>query len=261
MLEKTQAQYDALTGTEWEEAARINLAFFAVGTRLQDPSAALPEAAAELAQQELDLVYAAAINEVSPLTQDYVDYTQFQPRGYYEGDAVLEAYFRAMMWYGQLNFFQKTDVLNRSALLMILAMAQDLEAWETIYTVTSCFAGTSDDLGYYEYAPAIEAAYGSLPQAADLPENEAAYETYVGLIEAMDPPAINSVPSGSGIRRTFRNIPRASALWASGSPSTRRSYSSWSTATSPRIPRASSGCCPTCWTSPRPWARIWPWSW
>lgn len=194
MLEKTQAQYDALTGTEWEEAARINLAFFAVGTRLQDPSAALPEAAADLAQQELDLVYAAAVNEVSALTQDYVDYTQFQPRGYYEGDAVLEAYFRAMMWYGQLNFFQKTDVLNRSALLMILAMAQDLEAWETIYTVTSCFAGTSDDLGYYEYAPAIEAAYGSLPQAADLPENEAAYETYVGLIEAMDPPAINSVP-------------------------------------------------------------------
>lgn len=194
MLEKTQAQYDALTGTEWEEAARINLAFFAVGARLQDAAVAIPEAAADLAEQELALVYAAANNEVSPLTQDYVDYTQFQPRGYYAGDEVLEAYFRAMMWYGQLNFFQKTDVLNRSALLITLAMAQDLEDWETIYTVTSCFAGTSDDLGYYEYAPAVEEAYGGLPQVSDLPGNEAAYETYLGLIAAMDPPAINSVP-------------------------------------------------------------------
>ena len=34
----------------------------------------------------------------------------------------LERYFRAMMWYGRRNFSQKNELLDRSALLMTLAM-------------------------------------------------------------------------------------------------------------------------------------------
>ncbi len=42
--------------------------------------------------------------------------------------------------------------------------------WERIYTVTSFFAGASDDLTYYEYLPAIEAAYGKEPELVAMEE-------------------------------------------------------------------------------------------
>ncbi len=52
------------------------------------------------------------------LTNTMIDYSQFKPRGYYEGEKKLEKYFRAMMWYGQIGFLQSEEDLDRSALLM-----------------------------------------------------------------------------------------------------------------------------------------------
>lgn len=196
MLEASVAQYEALIGTQWEAAASRNVAYFAVAARLQRPDLQIPDYAAQLAEQELEMIFAAAGIAQSPLAEDLMDYSQFLPRGYYEGDDVLEAYFRAMMWYGQVNFSQDNDSLNRSALLMTLAMtATDFSAWERIYTVTAFFSGVSDDLGYYEYAPAIVEAYGTLPAVSDLPEQEQAYTQFLMLAEAMRLPAINSVPT------------------------------------------------------------------
>ena len=195
MLETSTDQHDALKGTQWEEAACRNVAYFAIAAALQEPDTEIPSYAAELVQWELDQLYAAAGIAESRLAEDFMDYSQFKPRGYYEGDAVLEQYFRAMMWYGQVNFAQDNDSLCRSALLMTLAMAQtDILAWEKLYTVTAFFAGVSDDLGYYEYAPAIEEAYGGYPTAEALLSNESAYETYLELTAELPPPTINSVP-------------------------------------------------------------------
>lgn len=195
MLETSMAQYEQLAGTQWEAAACRNVAYFAVAASLQDPAQEVPSYAAELVQQELELIYAAEGISLSPLAEDFMDYSQFKPRGYYEGDETLEQYFRAMMWYGQVNFAQDNDSLTRGALLMTLAMAQtDMETWEKIYTVTAFFAGVSDDLGYYEYAPAIAEAYGGYPTVEDLKSNEDAYARFVELAAEMAPPAINSVP-------------------------------------------------------------------
>lgn len=195
MLESSMAQYEQLAGTQWEEAARRNTAYFAVAASLQDPAQEVPSYTAELVRQEQELIYAAEGISLSPLAEDLMDYSQFKPRGYYEGDEVLEAYFRAMMWYGQVNFAQDNDSLTRSALLMTLAMARtDIETWEKIYTVTSFFAGASDDLGYYEYAPAIAEAYGGYPTVEALKNDESAYARFTALAEEMAPPAINSVP-------------------------------------------------------------------
>ena len=203
-LEVAKKQYEALSGSEWEEAARVNLAFYAVAARLQNGEVEVPGAVTSLVEQELSLITNAANIAVSPLTGANMDYTQFKPRGYYEGDAVLEAYFRAMMWYGQVNFLQNNETLNRCALLMTLALqAGGIDAWETIYTVTSFFAGTSDDLSYYEYAPAIEAAYGGFPSVEDLIGDSEHYQTFVKLVSTMAPPAINSVPVWEGTE----NIP------------------------------------------------------
>ena len=194
MLDESAAQHETLRGTAWETAALRNVVFFAVGARLLDESVAVPDYAAGAAETELAQITAAGGVAQSVVTEDYLDYTQFIPRGYYEGDPVLERYFRAMMWYGQVNFAQKKDDLNRSALLMTLALHGVRESWENIYAVTSFFAGASDDLGYYEYAPAIEEAYGAMPAVSDLADGEKGYEKFLELIQEMDPPAINSVP-------------------------------------------------------------------
>ena len=195
MLRASAAQLDALTGTAWENAAKRSTAYFAVGAALQDPKIQMPEQVKALAAQEMSAIYAAQDIAPCAVTEDLLDYSQFKPRGYYEGDETLEAYFRAMMWYGQINFAQKKDDMNRTALLIALALRDTaLDSWEKIYTVTSFFAGVSDDLGYYEYLPAIESAYGSIPDVEQLRTDAAAYQRYTKLIGALAAPQINSIP-------------------------------------------------------------------
>lgn len=195
MLEKSVEQYEQLKGSEWEEAAFRNVVFFSVGAVLQNKEAEIPADVAEAVAREKGLIEDASGIEECSLTKTMIDYSQFKPRGYYEGDKKLEKYFRAMMWYGQIGFIQSEEDLDRSALLMTLAMEDGvLEEWERIYTVTSFFAGASDDLTYYEYLPAIEAAYGE----ADLDVlvgNSEGWKTFRTITTQMKAPAINSIPT------------------------------------------------------------------
>lgn len=194
MLDQSTQQYAALSGTEWESAAARNMAFFAVGAQLQDDAVSVPGDVAGAVSREIEMIYDAEGIATSELTGQLMDYSQYKPRGNYAGDETLERYFRAMMWYGQFNFAQTDEDLNRSALLMTLAMqAGGLDSWEHIYTVTSCFAGASDDLTYYEYLPAIERAYGSVPDASALSGNEDAFARFVSLIKKLEAPKINSI--------------------------------------------------------------------
>ncbi|WP_346699107.1 DUF3160 domain-containing protein [Catenibacillus scindens] len=196
MLSASTAQYDALKGSEWENAARRNVAFFAVGASLQSPDTAVPGDVADVVSQELSNITGASGISNSALTGTMIDYSQFAPRGYYSGDQQLEQYFRAMMWYGQIGFIQSEEDLDRSALLMTLAMnGEPFAQWSSIYVVTSFFAGSSDDLTYYEYLPAIEAAYGGIPEVSALIGNTGAWEKFHSLTSAMDAPAINSIPT------------------------------------------------------------------
>lgn len=196
MLSTSMGQYEALAGTQWEEAARRNVAYFAIAAALQEPKLSVPDYVQETVQQELAQIDAAESIALSPVAMDMMDYSQFTVRGDYAGDETLERYFRAMMWYGQVNYAQNQEDLNRSALLMTLALAQSgLDGWEKIYTVTSFFAGASDDLGYYEYAPAIEAAYGGYPDTERLVQDEAAFAAFVSEIQTLSGPNINSVPT------------------------------------------------------------------
>ncbi len=196
MLTASLSQYEILKGSEWESAALRNVEFFSVGASLQNSDTAILDEASEVVSQELSNIMSASQIVTSPLTGTMIDYSQFAPRGYYEGDEQLEAYFRAMMWYGQIGFIQSEEDLDRSALLMTLAMNGDaFQQWESIYVVTSFFAGASDDLTYYEYLPAIEAAYGSIPEVSALIGNTDAWNTFRSLTSAMDPPAINSIPT------------------------------------------------------------------
>lgn len=196
MYEDSLAQYQELAGTEWEDAALKNVAFFAVGAELMGQEVAdLPTGAKTIASQEQQLILDARSVEESPLTGDLEDYSQYKPRGYYEGNEELEQYFRAMMWYGRRNFAQTNETQNREALLMTLALQEDSEAqeaWNAVYSITSFFAGASDDAGYQEYAPIIEEVYGKDLTPEKLVGDDKSFEKYVKLIQTLDPPAINS---------------------------------------------------------------------
>lgn len=201
MLEGSIAQYDQLIGTEWESAAARNVAFFTIGSKLLDDNTVVNDYVADMVSQELGNISQADSVQNSAVTGEYEDYSQYAPRGYYEGDPRLEAYFRAMMWYGRIHFRQEEEDLDRSALLMAKALSDDAESyqlWEAVYAVTSFFAGASDDSGVCEYAPIIREAYGEDAGIADLPGNQEAFNYYHALTKVISTPQINSVPIEDG---------------------------------------------------------------
>ena len=201
MLADSIGQYEALKGSEWESAAKRSVAFFGVGAGLLDESTEIPDDVADVVQNELAMIEQAEGIQYSGITGDEEDYTQYIPRGYYEGDESLEKYFKAMMWYGRIHFEQGSEEMDRSALLITLALAEDEQAyemWQAVYTVTSFFAGESDDLGVYEYAPAIYQAYGDNVTVESLRSDKEAFENFHKLTATLPMPQINSIPIMQG---------------------------------------------------------------
>jgi len=201
MAENSAAQYEALRGSEWEGAAARNVAFFTVGAKLLGAEVPVYGYAEDMALHELDAIESASGIAESAITGENEDYTQYIPRGYYEGDEQLTRYFKAMMWYGRIHFLQKEEDLDRSALLMTLALTEDAESyglWEGIYAVTSFFAGASDDAGACEYRPLIESAYGEGVSAGSLAGNQEAFAQFHAMSGSLAPPEINSIPIRDG---------------------------------------------------------------
>nr|MCR5356266.1 DUF3160 domain-containing protein [Lachnospiraceae bacterium] len=198
MLDNSLAQYEKLKGSEWEEASLRNVAFFAVAGKLLGLNIDVPGEVRDVVNSEVGLVSSESMSD-SPLFGGVEDYSQYKPRGYYEGDETLEKYFRGMMWYGRRGFMQSDDDQMRSALLMVEAMDDDVfKLWEGIYTVTSFFAGVSDDVTYYEFKPIVEAAYGDIGDVSSLIGNDSAYREFCAYTKKMEPPKINSIPVYEG---------------------------------------------------------------
>lgn len=201
MAENSAAQYETLKGSEWEEAAARNVAFFAVGAKLLKANVPAYGYAEDMVSGELERINSAAGIVRSDITGEEEDYTQYIPRGYYEEEEGLQNYFKAMMWYGRIHFKQDSEELDKSALLMTMALTKDQESyalWEGIYAVTSFFAGASDDAGVCEYAPLIKEAYGEKVSVEDLADNVKEFEKFHAMTARLAPPQINSIPIEDG---------------------------------------------------------------
>lgn len=197
MLDNSLEQYEQLKGSEWESAARRNVAFFTVGAKLSDDDTPVSEDVEEAVLNELERISSADGVYISEVTGDEEDYTQYIPRGYYEGDDELEKYFKAMMWYGRIHFKQEQEDLDRSAFLITKALADDEEAtglWEAIYTVTAFFTGASDDLGVCEYAPLISEIYGEEISTDELIGTNDSFAKFHAETAKLPKPKINSIP-------------------------------------------------------------------
>lgn len=201
MLESSILQYSQLQGSEWESAAQRNVAYFTVGARLLDDTVTVNDYVSDVVWQEIEKIGAAQGIQDCAITGKFEDYSQYIPRGYYEGDPRLEQYFRAMMWYGRIHFIQDEEDLDRSALLITQALYDNpdsLALWEAIYAVTSFFAGASDDAGVCEYIGAIRSAYGEELSVQGLVGAADAFQDYHTQTATLRIPQINSLPVWEG---------------------------------------------------------------
>ena len=201
MLDKTNRQYQELFGTDWEEAALRNLEFFYVAGLLQDSTISAPIELQEfddVAKAEYDKIMDAEGIDECAITGVFEDYSQYKPRGYYDGNEVLEKYFRSMMWYGRIPFTLDSDEALKSAVLMCLAISEKPEDWNSIYSITSFFAGASDDPGYEEMNGLLQEAYGSVSSVKDLASDTNAFGKLKELVKDLKLPMINSIPVKEG---------------------------------------------------------------
>jgi hypothetical protein len=206
LLQRAETDYKDLKGTDWENAARRNLAFFAVGSKLLNPDTRIPAAVKTEVEQEISLIKKHNSTELSPVMAmgtkpDLIeglkeDYTQYIPRGHYAKTDDLKQYFQSMMWYGRITFRLKDTDETRSAILMTLALQNGIGAreWEKIYSTTNFMVGKSDDIGYHQYAELLEQAYGKNPTPKKIAGDSQGFDKFRQLARDLEPPVINSIP-------------------------------------------------------------------
>jgi len=216
MLSESLNQYNNLKGTEWENAAKRNAGFFAVGSKLLDPSVNVPSIVASEVNQELALIEAHQGIEKSPVMnigggQDTMidtpqgpqslealkeDYSQYIPRGHYDKTEQLKAYFKSMMWYGRLTFRMKSDDEVKSALLITLALNQEnnQNSWNKIYEPVNFFVGKSDDITYYQFKDLAEKVYGASVTIQSVSSDKNKLASLINETKTLEPPQINSMP-------------------------------------------------------------------
>jgi len=216
MLDQALRQYNSLVGTPWENAAKRNVGFFAVGSKLLDPNITIPDAVADEVDRELKLIDDHKGIEESPvmniggedgatadtpqgeLSLDALkeDYSQYVPRGHYDRTEQLKAYFKAMMWYGRLTFRLKNIDEVKSAILITAALNTDdnREIWDKIYEPINFFVGKSDDITYYQFNDLLKENYSSegITLSALIDENK--LNSSVAATKDLAPPQINSIP-------------------------------------------------------------------
>jgi len=206
MLSEAQNQYENLKGTEWENAAKRNIGFFAVGNKLLDSSVTIPSIVQNEVNQELALIDAhqgIAPSPVMNLGSDAnildalkEDYSQYIPRGHYDKSDQLKTYFKSMMWYGRLTFRLKSDDEIKSGILISLALNKDnnQRSWNKIYEPINFFVGKSDDITYYQFKDLIAEIYGNDATLETVSADKVKFASFVEATKKLEPPQLNSIP-------------------------------------------------------------------
>ena len=210
-LARTDELYQALKGTDWEDAARRTVAFIGVASKLLDDEVEVPEYAAELVEEQLVPIEEASRVAPAPVfpTLDHgEDYTQYKPRGHYTKSDALKAYFKSMMWHGRMTFRLKTRdpeagrAETRSALLLVHALRTTeikgrpaMEAWADLYSPTVFFVGRSDDLTVLQYGEVLDQVYGE-GVTLDTLTDEKLLDQFITEANKLPPPRILGIVIG-----------------------------------------------------------------
>lgn len=164
--------YLEFKGTRFEKAAKDVWTYFEIAKFLLGGNRTMiPPQVREEAQYELERILRAQGIEESPLLSSDAriyeeDYSQYIPRGHYEGKPHRESYFRAMMWYGRITFTANDpDALDRIIMFAKLLSEQEiLTQWEEIYSTMEYFVGKSKDLTVSDVVSVFRKVYGNSPE-------------------------------------------------------------------------------------------------
>ena len=181
MLELSTEQFREAHTEGVKEAARLNIGFFAVAKRQFNPEYQVGYGLGEVIDQECDNIKnhtGLEFRELLTYIKDpsfyqtpyaYEDYSQYIPRGHYTRNEKFKNYFRAMMWYGRIDFKLRPaseepaitygKMMTLQALLITDALLRDEKAfklWKMIYEPTVYFVGKTDDLYVDDYIKLIK---------------------------------------------------------------------------------------------------------
>lgn len=236
-----------------KEELKYICAYFLVASKLmytESSGEEIPPEILELADKELKLINGASEIANSPIFNYDIDYSQYKVRGHYTVADELESYFKTMMWYGNSGFplLNQDESLNSNSTIkamiitsIILNNENCLKLWDNLYSTTSMYSGTSDDLNIINYKELITNVYGSNPdinvfkdskyydkllnEANKLPKPQIAaklitsnvpvnkqfrlmgqrYTFDADIMQTLIEPIIRPVPSGLDIMATFGN--------------------------------------------------------
>ncbi len=181
MLDLSIKQYNEARDAEVKEAARLNIGFFAVAKKEFNPGYEVGFALANAVEKEISNIESHAGLEFRELLTyvenpslmmtpyAYEDYSQYVPRGHYSRNEKFKRYFKALMWYGRIDFKLRAGkgepalTHGRKMTLQALLMADALlknkathRLWEKIYEPTAYFVGKTDDLCVDDYMGLIK---------------------------------------------------------------------------------------------------------
>ncbi|RLB66156.1 MAG: hypothetical protein DRH04_09785 [Deltaproteobacteria bacterium] len=169
MQKKSMDEYQKTSSdlTHVKEAARRNVVFATVACKLLNNSYPVPDCAENNVTEYVQKVLDHNTTEFYPGD----DYTQYKPRGHYEGDPTLERYFRCMKWLSRRIFriedykYPEDSHIEMIQAAMISEMLRespgDTELWGKIYNVTTLLVGTADSITPVIVQNATDNVFGS----------------------------------------------------------------------------------------------------
>ncbi|MGA1870492.1 MAG: DUF3160 domain-containing protein [bacterium] len=185
LLSKSMEYYDSIKDPRLKNAALKNVLFFNIAKLLLTDGnlSELPAEERKIIELELDNINKHEGFALSPLFGYKEDYSQYRPRGHYSRSPEFKKYFKAMMWYGRMNFElpiirvtkrehfyldKNVDLLpTQQAILICKALSETkikgenaLDVWKRLYEISSFFAGKSDDITVVEYLSIIIRLFG-----------------------------------------------------------------------------------------------------
>ncbi len=209
MLKQSVAQYNKLENPALKQAALKNVAYFGVAASELGLNPKLPAKAQEWATKDRGLIQSGKDFAIGGVFPYKLDYSQFIVRGHYTRTAKLEAYFRAMMWYGLAPFavarkegfrWVRADEQIRQSLLLTHALYSSKldKDWVRVYEPTCLYVGASNDLAPSEFKAAMDRVFGAGAGAEQFAKS-AKYEAFVKALDTLRKPRIQSKKRGADL--------------------------------------------------------------
>lgn len=163
MIQVSREQLQEAENVTAQEAARQNLAFFAVAGRLLDGNWQIPSEVQEVVEEELLLIGQSTGTFISPLFQQSHDYTLYQRQS---------AYAQTLIWFRQNAFVLPTSNLPLARLrgqqlvwmVASLSRSQNWGRWERIEQILAFGESRHPaDLTMRELEAVVKAIYDNQP--------------------------------------------------------------------------------------------------